>query len=85
MKNATLRQKKITLEIVEDIEKGLDWKIDTCESQIKSLKGEIATQMQVDEAERDTAVLACAEESLAYFEAKLATIDKILDALVKMV
>lgn len=85
MKNATLRQKKITLEIVEYIEDELDWKIATCESQIKDLKDEIAAHMQIEEIERDTAALACARESLACSEIRLATINKILDALVKMV
>ena len=85
MKNATLRQKKITLEIVEYIEDELDWKIETCKSQIKDLKDEIAAHMQIEEIERDTAALACARESLACSEIRLATINKILDALVKMV
>lgn len=85
MKNATLKQKKITLEIIECIEDSLDWKTETCETQIKDLKDEIAAHMQVDEAERDTHALACAKESLTYFETKLATINKILDTLVKMV
>lgn len=78
-------RKKITLEIIEYIEDELDWKIETCESQIKDLKDEIAAHMQIEEIERDTAALACARESLAYSEIKLATINKILDALVKMV
>lgn len=85
MKNATLKQKKMTLEIVESIENGLFWDIETCETQIKNLKDEIVAHMQVDETERDITELNCAKESLAHFEAKLATIDKILDALVKMV
>lgn len=85
MKSATLRQKRITLEIVESIENGLEWEIESCESLIKDLKDKIAAHMQVEEVERDTAEPTCARESLVYFEAKLATINKILDALEKMV
>ena len=85
MKNTTLAKKQAALEIVTYIADELDWKYNSLKESIESTKKSIASYLEVDEPERDTAALNIERESLELKQLKIDTIEKIMDALVKMV
>lgn len=85
MKNTTLARKQAILEIVTYIADELDWKCNSLKQNAESAKEAIANLLEVDEQERDTATLDCERKSLDMYQLKIDAIEKIMDALVKMV
>ena len=85
MKNTTLAKKQATLEIVTYIADQLDWKYNILKQNAENAKEAIASLLEVDEQERDTASLNIERESLELYQLKIDAIEKIIDALVKMV
>ena len=85
MKNTTLAKKQATLEIVTYIADELDWKYNSLKQNAENAKEAIANYLEVDEQERDTTALNIERESLELYQLKIDAIEKIMDALVKMV
>ena len=85
MKNTTLAKKQATLEIVTYIDENLDWKYNSPKKNAENAKEAIASLLEVDEQERDTASLDIERQSLELYQLKIDAIEKIMDALVKLV
>lgn len=85
MKNTTLAKKQATLEIVTYIDENLDWKYNSLKKNAENAKEAIASLLEVDEQERDTASLDIERQSLELYQLKIDAIEKIMDALVKLV